>query len=609
MADYYPLISRAVAGLEKNNGENRRALYERARAALLAQLRGVTPALNESDITRERLALEESIRKVEAEAARQFVEPSRQQPAPKARPAAAEPRAEPRAAELRMPELRSSRDASAREATAREAADPDAAPPRRYVNPPAPAAAEARQDTARRLRGPQPQMPDTRQSESMFDRPLPPDAQPQPSQGSSPAQQRHPLRRSSGGNRGLLSESGLKDFRNVVSEANELGGASARAEKSARDAYAAVPSPPQDLDRPVERPARSFERPVDRSQFDRMEPRAFEPPPQERMFEREDQPHPHEDFSEPMLEPSSFALDDARPAPSKGRRLSPPPIEDEEDYEDEHEEVRPRRSYANLIKGIIGGVIAVLILGVLVWQAPNVLALYRWVRTPSAPTEVARDQPTPPGQKPNKSQERIEPGTQQQPTPPPPGPTLSGGGAAVAQKVVLYEEDPADPNGKRFVGSAIWRTETVTPGPGQPPELAIRADVEVPERKLAMTWSLRRNTDKGLPASHTVEIMFKLPPDFPSGGISNVPGILMKQAEQTRGVPLAGLAVKVTNGFYLIGLSNVDTDKERNLQLLKERGWFDIPVVYNNNRRAILAMEKGTPGERAFADAFKAWKQ
>jgi hypothetical protein len=39
---------------------------------------------------------------------------------------------------------------------------------------------------------------------------------------------------------------------------------------------------------------------------------------------------------------------------------------------------------------------------------------------------------------------------------------------------------------------------------------------------------------------------------------------------------------------------------------LKERGWFSIPVVYNNNRRAILAMEKGTPGERVFADAFDA---
>ncbi len=179
----------------------------------------------------------------------------------------------------------------------------------------------------------------------------------------------------------------------------------------------------------------------------------------------------------------------------------------------------------------------------------------------------------------------------------------------MAQKVVLYEEDPADPNGKRFVGSAIWRTEMVSPGPGQPPELAIRADVDIPDRKLAMTWSLRRNTDKSLPASHTVEITFKLPSDFPSGGISNVPGILMKQAEQTRGVPLAGLAVKVTSGFFLIGLSSSDSDRERNLQLLKERAWFDIPVVYNNNRRAILAIEKGTPGDRVFAEAFKVWKQ
>jgi hypothetical protein len=103
--------------------------------------------------------------------------------------------------------------------------------------------------------------------------------------------------------------------------------------------------------------------------------------------------------------------------------------------------------------------------------------------------------------------------------------------------------------------------------------------------------------------------MFWLPPNFPSGGISNVPGILMKQTELTRGVALAGLAVKVTNGFFLIGLSATEADRERNVQLLKERSWLDIPVVYTNNRRAILALEKGTPGERAFADAFKAWGQ
>ena len=57
----------------------------------------------------------------------------------------------------------------------------------------------------------------------------------------------------------------------------------------------------------------------------------------------------------------------------------------------------------------------------------------------------------------------------------------------------------------------------------------------------------------------------------------------------------------------MIGLSASDTDRDRNLQLLKERSWFDIPVVYNNNRRAILALEKGTPGERAFAEVFQAW--
>src|SRR5262252_1617863 len=81
MADYYPLIAKAVSGLDKSTGEARRALYDRARTALLAQLRGVEPALSEPDITRERLALEEAIRKVEAESARR----SRSDPPP-ARP-------------------------------------------------------------------------------------------------------------------------------------------------------------------------------------------------------------------------------------------------------------------------------------------------------------------------------------------------------------------------------------------------------------------------------------------------------------------------------------------------------------------------------------------
>src|ERR1700741_1610008 len=78
MADYYPLIARAIAGLDPSApGESRRALYERARAALIAQLRSVEPPLSESEITRERLSLEEAVRKVESEAAQRAREASR----------------------------------------------------------------------------------------------------------------------------------------------------------------------------------------------------------------------------------------------------------------------------------------------------------------------------------------------------------------------------------------------------------------------------------------------------------------------------------------------------------------------------------------------------
>jgi len=190
----------------------------------------------------------------------------------------------------------------------------------------------------------------------------------------------------------------------------------------------------------------------------------------------------------------------------------------------------------------------------------------------------------------------------------PSAPSVSEG-ALLAQKVVLYEEDQTNPNGTQFVGSAVWRTERVAPGPGQKPDVVVRAEVEIPEQKVSVRLSLRRNDDKQLPASHTVEIVFTLPPDFSHGGISNIPGILMKQGETTRGVPLNGVAVKVTTNFFLIGLSSVDVDMQRNVQLLKERSWFDIPVVYGDGKRAIIAIEKGTPGERAFTEAFATWGQ
>jgi hypothetical protein len=68
MADYYPLIAKAVMGLY--NGQDRRRLYEHGRNALLAELRALRPPLSDAVIAKERLAFEEAIRKVEAEEAR-----------------------------------------------------------------------------------------------------------------------------------------------------------------------------------------------------------------------------------------------------------------------------------------------------------------------------------------------------------------------------------------------------------------------------------------------------------------------------------------------------------------------------------------------------------
>jgi hypothetical protein len=70
MADYYPLISNAIAALEKKSSEGRSAFYDRARVILADNLRKADPPLSETIIEQERLALEDAISKVEADATR-----------------------------------------------------------------------------------------------------------------------------------------------------------------------------------------------------------------------------------------------------------------------------------------------------------------------------------------------------------------------------------------------------------------------------------------------------------------------------------------------------------------------------------------------------------
>jgi hypothetical protein len=507
MTDYHPLLARAIAGLDRNTGDARRALYDRARTALLAQLRSADPPLTEPEITRERLALEEAVRKIEAEAARQMrAKPPAPPPPPPSRPAAA-------------PQ-----------------------PPSRRPGPPPGEPAGA----------PQP----------------PPNRGARPGAGAPPASE----------------DDGMRGLRDVIAEAESLGEATAQGARTAREAYASIPSDTPDLDRTEPRvEAEGMRAPAGRPPPGAARAPGQRPPPDE-------PPAPESQWVAPEEAPAPEAAQDL----GRRRRVPGPAPRRANDFEPDTPRNPARR-------GLIAALLTVFVIAALgstaYWQRDRISALFGAVRgfAPQAQKDTAQTRP--------KSEDRIgQEGVPQQTRPGTPPPQ-------VAQRVVLYEEDPNNPEGNRYVGSALWRTETVSPGPGLAPELAIRADVEVPERRLAMTMSLRRNTDQALPASHTVEILFNLPADFAFGGVANVPGLLMKESEQTRGAPLSGLAVKVTNGFFLIGLSSAEADSARNLQLLRERSWFDIPIVYNNGRRAILAVEKGNPGERAFTDAFAAWRR
>ena len=67
MADYYPLLASVMTALETSSAELRRRLYESARTGFLEQMSKHDPPLNQSYIKQEQIALEEAIRRIEAE--------------------------------------------------------------------------------------------------------------------------------------------------------------------------------------------------------------------------------------------------------------------------------------------------------------------------------------------------------------------------------------------------------------------------------------------------------------------------------------------------------------------------------------------------------------
>jgi hypothetical protein len=198
-------------------------------------------------------------------------------------------------------------------------------------------------------------------------------------------------------------------------------------------------------------------------------------------------------------------------------------------------------------------------------------------------------------------EERVQPA---EPAPEPPA-ALQPPEGGVAQRAILYEEDPSAPSGdpRASAGGAVWELLPPESGESDP---RVRAMVQFPDVNITMTMLMERNLDPSLPASHTIEITFETD-GRESRNVRDIGLLQLKEEEVVRGAPIAGLPVPIDDNFFLIGLSNVASDVQRNRNLLTQRNWIDIPIRFAGGQRAIISFEKGFSGDQAIAQAFAAW--
>jgi hypothetical protein len=185
-------------------------------------------------------------------------------------------------------------------------------------------------------------------------------------------------------------------------------------------------------------------------------------------------------------------------------------------------------------------------------------------------------------------------------------PTDAAAQIGAPEKMFLYEERLGQASPAAIVGAVTWSVVEEKGDDGRPSP-SVQGSISVPERGLTAMVTFKRNSDPSLPASHVVEIVFSVPPNFEGGSIDSVQRIAMKATEQDRGDPLIAVPAKITDDFHMVALNDFPDARKTNLDLLKNRSWIDIPVTYRNGRRALLTMAKGQTGTDAFNKAIQEW--
>jgi len=156
------------------------------------------------------------------------------------------------------------------------------------------------------------------------------------------------------------------------------------------------------------------------------------------------------------------------------------------------------------------------------------------------------------------------------------------------------------------VGTAVW--SIVPAPPAQPAAIGVKAEIDIPDLKMHVSMIMRKNFDANLPASHTIDLRMNFDAGSPIKGVKDIALPLMRRDDPPAADALAGVRVKISDNYFLIGLNRGDADVARNVQEIAERAWFDFPMQLDDDRIAKLTFEKGGDGEKAVTQALTAWK-
>ncbi|HEY0918212.1 MAG TPA: hypothetical protein VGD93_03265, partial [Devosia sp.] len=173
---------------------------------------------------------------------------------------------------------------------------------------------------------------------------------------------------------------------------------------------------------------------------------------------------------------------------------------------------------------------------------------------------------------------------------------------AGSQSLLLEASDNGTTGAVPFSGTVDWSKGTDETGL---PTLIGKANI--PARNLGVDVLIRKNSDPSLPASHLMEINFRVSDGFIGGSVAGLPGVLLKNEELVQGAPLVGASARVVGNSFLFALSASPEDSSANNNLLTTRKWMDLAIIYATGKRAIITLEKDAEAEAMFKDVFEAW--